>query len=772
MSEPLDNRPLREWPWVAGLAAVALALRLGYVWQLRRFALINPDELDPAFYFSWAKEIAAGAWLGKAPFVQSPLYAYLLGFLIRLIGSRVTGILVVQSLAGCGTVLLTWYAGRRLLGPLQGLIAGLIVALYGPFIFYEGMVMKTFLSPFLTVLLLVLLDHAGSLGRQPEAGRADRAFALAGMVYGLTALDRDNFILLAPALAVLALFLGGGWGRRGIRAAGAFTLGTILLVAPVTLRNWMVSRDFVLLTTGGGEVFFIGNNADANGLYVPPPFVRPDPKYEHADFIARASEITGRNLTPMQSSWFWFREGVRFITDEPLAWCRLLARKFLHFWNYYELPDNLDYEIVQQFSPLLAALNQPIPPRGWPTLMVPWSDRFIPVRLHLFLTFGTLAPLGLAGLLLARRDWRRLLPLHVLLFGYMATVLLFFNFSRFRVPVVPLLALPASVTILWIGRYARRAWDLAVAFAARAGDMAGRVRALRPGRPGLVICCVLAIGTVGVNLELPRGVLPSIEQSLILGNAYYADREPDKALQSYTTGLILLGEGPQGREGEMLLSRFGFGLTREALKREVDAEAVARGPQFKGIHLGIHHGLGIAWLQKAQALLEAGSRQEAMRMIDLAIAQLDESLKIAPAYLLSLRKIGLAYGLKGDNAQAIEWLSKATDLWPDDYRARLDLAEALFNGGEFKRALRELDEVRKVNKSLDRKELAEIYLNRGLVLERGTNEPERALASFEKVLELDPQHPQAAEVRKAIEELRARGYAPKVDEPDSSPSGR
>src|SRR5207247_8885763 len=67
----------------------------------------------------------------------------------------------------------------------------------------------------------------------------------------------------------------------------------------------------------------------ANGLYVPPPFVRPDPKYEHADFIARAEEISGAKMTPMQSSWFWFRQGMKFITDEPGAWIRLLGRKLI-----------------------------------------------------------------------------------------------------------------------------------------------------------------------------------------------------------------------------------------------------------------------------------------------------------------------------------------------------------------------------------------------------------------------------------------------------------
>src|SRR5437867_9459703 len=319
------------------------------------------------------------------------------------LGTSVGRILVVQSFVGVGTVLLTYLLGRRFFGHWQGMLAGLLIACYGPFIFFEGMIMKTFLSAFLTLVLLLLLDMARQEAGGTAAGtgaampgseatparRALRLFGLAGAVYGLTTLDRDNFILLAPALAMLPCWLGAGLNRRGLRAAGAFTLGTVLMIAPVTLRNWFVSHEFVLLTTGGGEVFFIGNNADANGLYVPPPFVRPDPKYEHADFIARAEEISGVKMTPMQSSWFWFRQGMKFITDEPGAWIRLLGRKLIHFWNFFELPDNLDYLILQRFSPLLDALNASFPPPGWGTLVLPSAGSSAPVRIHLYSTFGT-----------------------------------------------------------------------------------------------------------------------------------------------------------------------------------------------------------------------------------------------------------------------------------------------------------------------------------------------------------------------------------------------
>ena len=636
MPEASKRRAIPEWAWVAALGALALALRLAYVFQIKDTSLVAPEDLDPGLYFNWGREIASGNWIGKDPFVQSPLYAYLLGFLMMFIGPGVSSILILQSFVGVGTVLLTYLLGRRLLGHWHGMLAGLLIAIYGPFIFFEGMVMKTFLSPFLALALLLLLDMA----RQAAEGgvlnrRAHWLFGSAGVVYGLTTLDRDNFILLAPVLALLSLWLGGGLNRGGFRAAGAFTLGTVLMIAPVTLRNWVVSHEFVLLTTGGGEVFFIGNNPDANGLYVPPPFVRPDPKYEHADFVARASEISGTSLTAMQSSWFWFGQGAQFIREEPLAWLRLLGRKLTHFWNFFELPDNLDYVILQRFSPLLAAFNKAFPPLGWATLTVPSGESRAAVRIHFYSTFGTVAPLGLLGIYLTWRRWRRLLPLYVLLFGYMGTVLLFFNFSRFRVPVVPILALFAAESLVAIGRVLRRLWALGLAFAARSGDMVARARALLPGWEQTLACVLLALLVVGVNVEWPRGVVPAVEQALVTGNAYYGMGSIDRAQQAYLLGLLLLGEGSQGERGESeLQSRFGPSVTRQALMKELEAESVARGPQVKGIHIGIHHGLGLTLLAEAGDLLGKGDRQRALPLVDQAMVQIGRASCRERVYVL------------------------------------------------------------------------------------------------------------------------------------------
>jgi tetratricopeptide (TPR) repeat protein len=764
VTEPAEKKRVPSWVWVAGVVLLGLVLRLIYVAQVGGTPLVIPDELDPGFYFEWAQRIVAGDWFGSEPFVQSPLYAYFLAFLIAILGDGVIPILVLQSLIGAGTVALTYAAGRRFFDHRRGLIAALLIALYGPFIFYEGMVMKAFLSPFLTLALMVTINRARQAAQSPSSRRAALAFVLAGATFGLLTLTRDNFILMAPFLLVLAAGLGGGWNGRGMRSMGAFAVGAALLIAPVTLRNGIVAGEFVLLTTGGGEVFYIGNNANANGLYVPPPFVRPDPRYEHADFVQRASEITGRPLTAMQSSWFWFGEGLKYIVSRPLDWLGLLWQKMMHFWNVHELPDNLDYTVMQWFSPLLDHLNFVVPPHGVATLSVPGPGGWVQTRLHLLSTFGTIAPLGLVGLFLTRRRWRHLLPLYVVLFVYVGTVMLFFNFSRFRVPIVPLLALFAADTLLALGRHLNKEWDLAVAFAGRSGDMVQRFLALRPGRSSIIAALLLIIVTLGINTVLPRGVVPAIEQAVIAGNAYYAQGNLERARQSYFTGLVLLGEGAPGPVGDELLRRhFGPGVTQDALRKELEIEAVARGDQFKAIHMGVHHGLGLALLMQGREQIARGRRQDAMPLIDRAIGQFEEVLKLAPAYLLSHRKLAEAHRLKGDSPGAIGWLTKAVDLWPDDLQARMELADILYQSGRFHEALRHLQEARLQNPDMEPQVLADFHYNRGLIQARALGYRGTALYNFERALELYPDHPRAGSIHAMIEELRAAGVRPQPE---------
>ena len=51
--------------------------------------------------------------------------------------------------------------------------------------------------------------------------------------------------------------------------AAAFALGLALVLGPVALRNYVIGDTFALTTSQLGTNFYIGNNPDATGIYVP-----------------------------------------------------------------------------------------------------------------------------------------------------------------------------------------------------------------------------------------------------------------------------------------------------------------------------------------------------------------------------------------------------------------------------------------------------------------------------------------------------------------------
>ncbi len=180
----------------------------------------------------------------------------------------------------------------------------------------------------------------------------------------------------------------------------------------------------MLTSSQSGSNFYIGNRAGAPGYYVPLFPGRQSPAHERVDAERYAAGIIERETGtrpesvsgPEMSRAFW-REAGRDIRRQPGAWLRLMGRKFLYFWNDYEIPDAEDLAVYREKSFVL---------------------RRNPVG------FGLVAALGLAGLWFRRRDpeWRPLLWLTV---ASCASVVLFYVFGRYRLPVAPFL-LPAAGT--------------------------------------------------------------------------------------------------------------------------------------------------------------------------------------------------------------------------------------------------------------------------------------------------------------------------------------
>src|SRR5262249_46197228 len=136
---------------------VAFLLRLAHIWQMRRSPFFATLLGDARVYDEWAQRIAAGEWLGHDVFYQAPLYPYFLAVIYRIAGHSLLFVRIIQAVIGSLSALLLGAAATRLFSIRAGVIAGLMLALYAPAIFFDGLLQKSVLDVFFVSLALWLI---------------------------------------------------------------------------------------------------------------------------------------------------------------------------------------------------------------------------------------------------------------------------------------------------------------------------------------------------------------------------------------------------------------------------------------------------------------------------------------------------------------------------------------------------------------------------------------------------------------------------------------
>lgn len=406
----------------AVLFLVAFAVRAGYVASIASEPAVRYPVLDALAYHEWALGILAGDWLGDRVYYQDPLYPFFLAGLYAVFGPGSLGVLLAQGALDAASVVLLYALALRLFGFPTAVLAGVLAAFYAPCLFYSALLLKAPLLVFLFTLSLLLLLRAA-------AARRPSAWLVAGIAFGFAALTRGNALLFLPALfAWLALDRELPVSRRAWSAA-AVTAGVALVLIPVAVRNYVVGGDLVLLNSQGGQNFYIGNFlGNRTGAYRAPPFLRADPRYEERDFARVAEAATGRELSPSEVSRYWLGRGLEEILADPSHFLWHTGKKLLVLANRHEIADNYSFAFVAEVA--APVLRLPLP------------------------SWGLLLPLALCGAGFARRRRDAWLLLAFAL-AYAASLVLFFNLSRLRLPLVPVVIAFGAHGIVEIARRLR-----------------------------------------------------------------------------------------------------------------------------------------------------------------------------------------------------------------------------------------------------------------------------------------------------------------------------
>jgi hypothetical protein len=182
-----------------------------------------------------------------------PLYPYFVAILHRAFSS-LSAVLWAQAALGALLVPVVERVGRLAFSPRVGLLAAAAVAFYPDFVWFSA----HFWSE---TLFVVLLWAAIERVLRSDAAGTTGAAAAGGVLWGLATLTRELTLYLAP-FALLWLLRGEVRRLRGspaVRRAGAFALGLVLTLLPWTVRNAIVFRAFIPVSTMGASNLWQGN---------------------------------------------------------------------------------------------------------------------------------------------------------------------------------------------------------------------------------------------------------------------------------------------------------------------------------------------------------------------------------------------------------------------------------------------------------------------------------------------------------------------------------
>lgn len=398
----------------------ALLLKIVYLIIYSSMPEWNMLTVDNQYHFNWAKDIASGNIFGDTTYFRAPFYIFCLAAVFSLFGATLTTARILGLVIGLVSVLLTFLTGKQLFSKRTGLLAAAIQSVYPLILYFES---ELLLDP-LFMLLLQLSVYFFILWYKKQSLSSLVFMALA---LGLASITRPTALLFLPLVIVFLYFSSPLWKQR-VKIIALFALLLALIILPITIRNYVIGGEAVLISSQGGINFYIGNNRQSDGLTA----AMPEPlghnwKIDDIRYLAE-SETTGE-LKAGALSDFWYAKTFDEIFERPLQWGGLFLKKLYYNFSNREISNNrnLDYFFSQHS-------------------LLKFS----------YFPFAALLALSLLAVVTGYKSHLGIRLLLILIFVYSIAVALFFFSSRFRLPLLPFYIILSAVGIESLLRFSKQ----------------------------------------------------------------------------------------------------------------------------------------------------------------------------------------------------------------------------------------------------------------------------------------------------------------------------
>jgi tetratricopeptide (TPR) repeat protein len=642
-----------------------------------REILHEPDfffpAIDASYHDYWARGIATGNWVPpggredpliyRYPFYRPPLYAYILAALYRLYGVDLIFPRVFQMALGLAAAALAFFIGRRWFGETAGLIWSGLMAVYWIFIFYEGELVGESFSVILGLPLLWTIASAG------EGRRGWIEGLVAGVVLGLYALLRPNVLVFFPVAAGWIVWSRCRYGPALLRAereggtkaawltVAGLALGTVLSIAPATIRNYVVSGELVPIAANAGLSIVVANNEFTDGTtHIIPGIGDVGEPFEYTRIVRQLERNLRRPLTHQEASNILTGQALDFVFAHPGKFLKLLGRKALLFWGPYEIRNLKETYYARLNSPVLRA---------------------IPLNFTLVFALGVLG----AILFFARRRLGRgdatagcsvappgaagncLSPSHQFEIGVLLVLFIVFYFlsmvafaaaDRYRIPLIPFLLLFGSLGVERMAAFARgKEW----------------------GHAGLAAAGGIALfGLFSLN---PTGYKPAPEKWHYDRALNYSDmRDWENAIREYHEAIEC--------EPQFLRAYNNLGNVY-AIRDQLDEAA-----RYYEHVLKLDPSLAQVHSNLGNVLYKQGKVEESIRYFHQALA-------LRPDLVEAWNNLGVALQKQGKLDEAIEAYRKALVYRPQDISPLVNLGNLYMRRGRPEEAIQALEKALAAN---------------------------------------------------------------------------
>lgn len=704
-----DRRDLR---YLAVVLLIGAALRAWYLWEVTGAPDFRALRQDMEVQDYQARAVLSGDWtppshrqdpeINVTPYYRPPGYPWLLAGIYALTGGSYLAPRVFNSILGLLAIVLVYRLGKAAGDRRVGLAAAALLALYWGAIYYEGEVNDPAVFVFLIPCLLL------TLRRWAISGSISWAL-LAGLVTGCYAIMRPNILLFGPFMAcwIAAWCWRQGRLKQVPGAWVALAVGTAVVIAPVTARNWMISGELVPISTYFGENLLIGNSEESDGYTSWTPYLQElEGTGQFSVWVYNnivrglGKEVGNPKLTHSEASKIFARKAMEWIRKNPGKALRLAMVKAVLFWSPREITENKVVEGEKRFYPPLKYLP------GFPWVAGPFLGGLLLLladaifRKKRSMTGQASGVSSSDAATVPPAGWIWALVLSFILVYYLSFLPFFVN-ARARHPLVPLLFLVAGYGLVRIVD----AWRTP------------NTPALQRLAPALLLCVTTALAHVNwipYEPDMARWHYARAESWLIAG-------EPEKAIPEAEQMLRLkYASYMPFRLGHAFAEKGYHALAARLLEAALGPEPATQPRPYRQ---DLYFHIGANLLMDGQT--------------DQAKIWLERALELNPRDARAMNDLGWIAEQAGDRETARKWYQKALAASPDFRLAKENLARLAREEGNFPLSVRLWREL-----CLDYPKAATYPFELALTWATAGN-AEKAERYYRETLRIDPDHARA-----------------------------